>query len=158
MATNGRPGGRSATCLRFAERKRVWAVRRQDPRKALRSLSEGIMSLLLRDRGCRAMAREQGEIVGKRQELLSNALQMGRVERRGVRAPNAAGEQGVADEDTFRRLIAHAAGGVTGRRQKPQAELAEVQAVVYKARSILIKGDTPVFVLKSVQKNRNVPF
>src|SRR5438874_12686902 len=91
-------------------------------------LCEGIMSLLLRDRGRRAMAREQREIVGKRQELLSNALQMGRIERRGVRASNAAGEQGVADEDALRRVVAHAAGGVTGRRQKSQAELAEVDA------------------------------
>ena len=73
------------------------------------------MSLLLRDRGRRAMAREQGEIVGKRQELLSDALQMSRIERRGVRAPNAAGEQGVADEDALRRVVAHAAGGVTAR-------------------------------------------
>ena len=98
------------------------------PTETRAELTEGIMSLLLRDRGRRAMAREQGEIVGKRQELLSNALQMGRIERRGVRAPNAAGEQGVADEDALRRLVAHAAGGVTGRRQKPQVELAEVHA------------------------------
>src|SRR5437660_11778815 len=98
------------------------------PASNLRSLPEGIMRLLLCDRRRRAMAREQGEIVGKRQELLSNALQMGRIEGRGVRAPNAAGEQGVADEDALRRPVAHAAGGVTGRRQKPQAELAEVDA------------------------------
>src|SRR5437870_10828967 len=105
------------------------------PTETRAELPEGIMSLLLRDRRRRPMAGEQGEIVGKRQEFLSDALQMGRIERRGVRAPNAAGEQGVADEDALRRPVAHAAGGVTGRRQKPQAELPEVHAptILYKS-------------------------
>src|SRR5438093_11105569 len=98
------------------------------PTETRAELTEGIMSLLLRHRGRRAMAREQGEIVRKRQEFLSDALQMGRIEGRGVRAPNAAGEQGVADEDARRRPVAHAAGGVTRRRQKPQVQLAEVHA------------------------------